>query len=145
MKSHPYLVKEDFTPPWFEPGCLALFFFQGYELPLDVGWTFATLEQMRMDVLTRRVGGQTLGRHGKVFAQSCMAVAMTALESRVTHWTLGPGDEAISLGEVAALHLSHEKVDVWWDHGYILRVDNKVTVTKRLAFRWTFPEGGLRL
>ena len=112
MKPLPHLIKEFSAPSVRQfhiaiaPASSALF--HVLELVLDSLRNPPALDQMAMDVLARRVGAHAFGGGGEVLAQPGVAGTMPALEASKPDWPLGPGDEAIGLGECRGLELRHE-------------------------------------
>jgi len=124
VKSCPNLVKENLSPTWFHSSGPTLLNLVFHQLILDRLWTLATLEQMGVNVLTRRVGGKALGGDWKVFSQSSMAIAVTALESWVSNGSLGASHKSIRFGEPAWLHLAHQIVNIGWNGSLVFCRDN---------------------
>ena len=131
MKSSPHFVEKYLAPTRFQARRSALFNLELEESILDSTWSLAALEDVCMDVLTRRVRRQTLRTHRKVLAQASMPLTVTTLKARVPNGALTSCYKAISFCEAARFDLPHQKVHIGRDHIHIFRKHNMACCCRR--------------
>mmetsp|Transcript_54016 Transcript_54016/g.62404 ORF Transcript_54016/g.62404 Transcript_54016/m.62404 type:complete len:233 (-) Transcript_54016:330-1028(-) len=107
MQPLPHLIKKDLPPSGFEAGRTGFFQFQLHQLFFDLGRTFPTFQQVRMNVLRRRIRRQTLGGDRKIPSQPRMALTMATMKTGIPNRSFRTGDKPIGFREQTRFHLSH--------------------------------------